>query len=186
MGEDSDNNNSGSEKSEHSSEENLQDAVDMYETQFDRIDHNHERLIDRGDRYFRRYLYSTSILVGSLSLGPITIPDSLCIGLWMGSVALLFNGICLKKYRDFIKPRNFVRPKYELDNDDSMLSKKVLRKSRNQFLGSVVKRFDENLGDYTEMVHGDGGLDDELKDLHQWIFVAIIVNILLVLTLVVI
>lgn len=180
----------GSEGSEHSSVNNLEDALEMYENQYDRIDHEQERLIDRGDRYFRRYLYSTSILAGFLSLGPVTLPSSLCVGLWMGSAAFLANGLCIKKYREFIRPRDFIQLKYELENEGAMLSKQVLRESREDFLGSMVKRFNENVKKYNKKVHGEDdakdGLSGELKELHQWIFIAIGVNILLVVLLVVI
>lgn len=180
----------GSEESENSSVENLEDALELYENQYDRIDHEQERLIDRGDRYFRRYLYSSSILAGFLSLGPVTLPSSLCVSLWIGSAAFLANGLCIKKYREFIRPRDFVQLNYELNNEESMISKQVLRESRADFLGSMVKRFNKNVKDYNEMVHGEDededGLSGELKELHQWIFIAIGVNILLVVLLVVI
>lgn len=175
-----------SEESEHSSVENLQDSIELYENQYDRIDQDQERIIDRGHNYFKVYLISTSVLVSALSLGNIDFPMSTCLTLYLGTIGLGVNSVAIWKLWRFIAPKDFIQPVYDLNDEEAMLSKKTIEMDREDYLTAITNRWNDTVQQYQDKVHGEDNLSDRLGDVHQWVFLAFVSNILIVLTLIVI
>lgn len=175
-----------SEENQDSYLENLQDSIELYENQYDRIDQDQERIIDRGHNYFKVYLISTSVLVSALSLGKIDFPTSTQYMIYVGALALAVNVVAIWKLWRFIAPKDFIQPVYDLKDEEAMLSKETIEMDREDYLTAITNRWDDTVQQYQEKVHEDDGLSDRLGDVHQWVFLAFVSNVLIVLALIVI
>jgi len=169
--------------------ENLKDTLDLQENQFDRIDQDQERIIDRGYRYFKVYLISTSILAGSLSLvinhSLIDLECAHILKIILGGVGLIVNGIAIWKLWSFISPQDSAVLNYDLSDEDSMLAEETIESSREDFLEDMVSDFDDAVKTYKGIVHDDG-ISDRLGEVHKWVLSAFLYNTIMIMILVVI
>jgi len=170
--------------------ENLKDSIELQENQFDRIDQDQERIIDRGYQYFKVYLISTSILAGSMSFvmnhSMVALECAYILKIILAFGALFINGISIWKIWDFISPRDSAVLNYDFSDKDSMLAEQTLNKSREGFLEDIASDFDDAIKTYKGIVHGEDGLSEQLGAVHKWVLSAFLYNTIMIMILVVI
>lgn len=157
---------------------NLESALNLLEEEYDRIDNDIQRMVDRTEGMLKVYILATSLLVSALSFGDVN-KVSTCYKLISVFIALPINGLFLKySLVDTIKPQEVKKLNYNLDDSGAMLTREKFSDKEEDFLEYVINGFNvlnkENKGNLKD-------LEKSFKKTH-WSFVgAIVVNISLVL-----
>lgn len=157
---------------------NLETTLDLIEKEYDRIDNDIQRMVDRTEGMLKVYLLATSLLVSALTFEGLNNVSS-CLKIASAAIVIPVNGLFLKySLIDTIKPQEVKKLNYDLDDKGAILNRNKFDETEKDFLEYVINGInilnDENKGNLKD-------LEDSFKKTHWSFVVAIIVNISVVL-----